>query len=108
MVLLGSALQSLRTSCRGVAQPGSAPALGAGGLEFKSPRPDHFPPYFQFTPPDAVAFETKLGPGWVQVRVSQRFRLLDVALPASRADKSRARTRARRCLVAALRRQHWE
>jgi hypothetical protein len=25
---------------RGVAQPGSAPALGAGGLEFKSPRPD--------------------------------------------------------------------
>jgi hypothetical protein len=27
--------------CRGVAQPGSAPALGAGGLEFKSPRPDH-------------------------------------------------------------------
>src|SRR5690242_494934 len=32
----------MRTSCRGVAQPGSAPALGAGGLEFKSPRPDHF------------------------------------------------------------------
>ena len=28
-------------TCRGVAQPGSAPALGAGGLEFKSPRPDH-------------------------------------------------------------------
>src|ERR1700733_10806566 len=28
------------SSCRGVAQPGSAPALGAGGLEFKSPRPD--------------------------------------------------------------------
>ena len=27
-------------SCRGVAQPGSAPALGAGGQEFKSPRPD--------------------------------------------------------------------
>jgi hypothetical protein len=26
--------------CRGVAQPGSAPALGAGGLEFESPRPD--------------------------------------------------------------------
>ena len=25
---------------RGVAQPGSAPALGAGGLEFESPRPD--------------------------------------------------------------------
>ena len=28
-------------SCRGVAQPGSAPALGAGGRAFKSPRPDH-------------------------------------------------------------------
>jgi hypothetical protein len=27
-------------SCRGVAQPGSAPALGAGGPEFKSRRPD--------------------------------------------------------------------
>ena len=27
--------------CRGVAQPGSAPALGAGGLRFKSGRPDH-------------------------------------------------------------------
>jgi hypothetical protein len=32
----------LYTQRRGVAQPGSAPALGAGGLEFKSPRPDHF------------------------------------------------------------------
>src|SRR5262249_52061789 len=27
--------------CRGVAQPGSAPALGAGGRRFKSSRPDH-------------------------------------------------------------------
>ena len=27
-------------TCRGVAQPGSAPALGAGGRAFKSPRPD--------------------------------------------------------------------
>src|ERR1700722_11966817 len=27
-------------ACRGVAQPGSAPALGAGGPEFKSRRPD--------------------------------------------------------------------
>src|SRR5438270_1289921 len=27
---------------RGVAQPGSAPALGAGGRWFKSNRPDHF------------------------------------------------------------------
>jgi hypothetical protein len=33
--------------CRGVAQPGSAPALGAGGPEFKSRRPDQkYPPYF--------------------------------------------------------------
>src|SRR6185437_8050980 len=29
-------------SCRGVAQPGSAPALGAGGRRFKSSRPDQF------------------------------------------------------------------
>ena len=29
-------------SCRGVAQPGSAPALGAGGHRFKSCRPDQF------------------------------------------------------------------
>ena len=28
------------TVSRGVAQPGSAPALGAGGRAFKSPRPD--------------------------------------------------------------------
>src|SRR5260370_1123541 len=31
----------MRSNCRGVAQPGSAPALGAGGPEFKSRRPDH-------------------------------------------------------------------
>jgi hypothetical protein len=29
-------------ACRGVAQPGSAPALGAGGPRFKSGRPDQF------------------------------------------------------------------
>ena len=29
--------------CRGVAQPGSAPALGAGGPGSESRRPDHFP-----------------------------------------------------------------
>ena len=28
---------------RGVAQPGSAPAWGAGGRVFESLRPDHFP-----------------------------------------------------------------
>ena len=27
--------------CRGVAQPGSAPAWGAGGRKFESSRPDH-------------------------------------------------------------------
>src|SRR5713101_6556006 len=32
----------LRFTCRGVAQPGSAPALGAGGPRFKSGRPDQF------------------------------------------------------------------
>ena len=30
---------------RGVAQPGSAPALGAGGRWFESSRPDHFSPF---------------------------------------------------------------
>jgi hypothetical protein len=29
------------SKCRGVAQPGSAPALGAGGRVFESHRPDH-------------------------------------------------------------------
>ena len=33
-------LSSLRVFRRGVAQPGSAPALGAGGPQFKSGRPD--------------------------------------------------------------------
>ena len=37
-----SDLESKRPGeCRGVAQPGSAPALGAGGRWFKSNRPDH-------------------------------------------------------------------
>src|SRR5713226_5313852 len=38
---------SNQITCRGVAQPGSAPALGAGGHRFKSCRPDHFtsPPF---------------------------------------------------------------
>ena len=31
-------------SCRGVAQPGSAPALGAGSPRFESGRPDHLSP----------------------------------------------------------------
>ncbi len=30
-----------RLLCRGVAQPGSAPASGAGGRKFESSRPDH-------------------------------------------------------------------
>jgi hypothetical protein len=33
-------MSSPASSCRGVAQPGSAPALGAGGHRFKSCRPD--------------------------------------------------------------------
>ena len=36
--------------CRGVAQPGSAPALGAGGRAFKSPRPDQIFLYFSSVP----------------------------------------------------------
>src|SRR6266404_7261098 len=38
---------STALQCRGVAQPGSAPALGAGGPEFKSRRPDHLLPLCQ-------------------------------------------------------------
>ena len=38
----GSGLKSVEQLCRGVAQPGSAPALGAGGRRFKSYRPDQF------------------------------------------------------------------
>ena len=37
---VGSGLESIKQSSRGVAQPGSAPALGAGGRRFKSSRPD--------------------------------------------------------------------
>ena|SRR5450756_1314620 len=36
----GSDLESVEQKSRGVAQPGSAPALGAGGPRFKSARPD--------------------------------------------------------------------
>src|SRR5580704_9430829 len=35
-------VSTIQCACRGVAQPGSAPALGAGGPRFKSGRPDHF------------------------------------------------------------------
>jgi hypothetical protein len=34
-------VRSVELKCRGVAQPGSAPALGAGGRWFESSRPDH-------------------------------------------------------------------
>src|SRR5208337_610093 len=37
-----SDLESVEQNSRGVAQPGSAPALGAGGPRFKSARPDQF------------------------------------------------------------------
>ena len=42
---LSRAMLSARvpTAFRGIAQPGSAPALGAGGREFESRCPDHFP-----------------------------------------------------------------
>src|SRR5260370_9084269 len=40
-----SAVESMGSKCRGVAQPGSAPALGAGGPRFKSGRPDQSLPY---------------------------------------------------------------
>ena len=49
-----SAVKFMRSTCRGVAQPGSAPALGAGGPRFKSARPDHLLLCFQFALPDVV------------------------------------------------------
>ena len=45
-----------RGFCRGVAQPGSAPALGAGGRWFKSNRPDHLP-----SPVDRVLLALRSG-----------------------------------------------
>src|SRR5260370_42076942 len=39
----------------------SPPALGAGGPEFKSRRPDHLLPCFQCSVPDTAASETQLG-----------------------------------------------
>ena len=38
--LWAASLVSYTSQCRGVAQPGSAPAWGAGGRQFKSGRPD--------------------------------------------------------------------
>jgi hypothetical protein len=53
----GSGLESVEQLCRGVAQPGSAPALGAGGRRFKSYRPDQLLLSFQFTAPDADSLD---------------------------------------------------
>src|SRR5438093_1049842 len=51
---------------RGVAQPGSAPALGAGGRRFKSYRPDQHLLHFH-RPREARTLETpNLGPTWIQ------------------------------------------
>ena len=48
---------------RGVAQPGSAPALGAGGLEFKSPRPDHSLPRLLKSPASRRVSRSELAAG---------------------------------------------
>ena len=47
---------------RGVAQPGSAPALGAGGRRFKSYRPDQYPLQHQRILEAPVAQTQNLGP----------------------------------------------
>jgi hypothetical protein len=54
-----SAVESIASNCRGVAQPGSAPALGAGGPEFESRRPDQniSPVFFSLL---KVLFHSKL------------------------------------------------
>ena len=64
---LESALESRSTSCRGVAQPGSAPALGAGGPRFKSARPDHLLLCFQFTLADTVCIRGDEGLYWLRI-----------------------------------------
>src|SRR6266852_570423 len=52
---------------RGVAQPGSAPALGAGGPRFKSARPDHLLLCFQFTLADTVCIRGDEGLYWLRI-----------------------------------------
>src|SRR5690606_7768693 len=42
VLALGGRLGYLSAGFRGVAQPGSAPALGAGGRRFESSRPDQY------------------------------------------------------------------
>src|SRR5262249_42148960 len=64
--------------CRGVAQPGSAPALGAGGRWFKSNRPDQFKqlrclllPGYRWTKKELtrVLFSQKMGYVWIDLPV---------------------------------------
>jgi len=66
------------------------PALGAGGPEFKSRRPTTY--FFVFNTLFLILQRQKLnlGPTWVQVQASPCFRLREVVLPVSRANKSRA------------------
>src|SRR5207245_2781253 len=59
-------LEKTQHQSRGVAQPGSAPALGAGGRRFKSYRPDQYLLYFQPPREAAILATQNLGPIWVQ------------------------------------------
>jgi hypothetical protein len=75
-------------SIRGVAQPGSAPALGAGGRPFKSARPDFAPvaqgkeqrpskPQVKGSNP----FWRALQPGRIRAFIPQRMRKTSAAAP---------------------------
>src|ERR1035438_10349568 len=62
----GSGLESVEQFSRGVAQPGSAPALGAGGPRFKSARPDQYPLWFHHRQEAVISEIPNLGPIGVQ------------------------------------------
>src|SRR5579872_3956237 len=73
---------------RGVAQPGSAPALGAGGPRFKSGRPDQFLP--------GVVDRMLLGrcSGFRQVSASKIMRVSTAAFPYWEKYLARSRRRS--------------
>src|ERR1035438_4750739 len=61
-------------SCRGVAQPGSAPALGAGGPRFKSARPDQS--FLSLQESERVALRRPFSPSRRSRGPEDRYRVL--------------------------------
>ena len=56
---------------RGVAQPGSASALGAEGREFESHRPDHFNPLGSFNHLNCFKYNVYLHCWWLFTNMIQ-------------------------------------